>query len=188
MRAATVVQVLQDLFYVLLHVLFYLWSLLKCRNVPDGRANAGSKCAGGGGRCATARAAGYNRSRTFSVVSGHAVGARFHCSPIISVSLFRFPGAAASRHRMWFNVPVRVTARCLSREYLSPNDATWRILIELLAVIIIPGRQQLLSCFRGHLTMAISRRCLFCRHRGTAIARVHPVHLVNAEQRRIPLQ
>jgi len=29
MRAATVVQVLQDLFYVLLHVLFYLWSLLK---------------------------------------------------------------------------------------------------------------------------------------------------------------
>jgi len=26
---ATVVQVLQDLFYVLLHVLFYLWSLLK---------------------------------------------------------------------------------------------------------------------------------------------------------------
>ena len=28
MRAATVVQVLQDLFYVLLHVLFYLWSLL----------------------------------------------------------------------------------------------------------------------------------------------------------------
>jgi len=30
MTAATVVQVLQDLFYVLLHVLFYLWSLLKC--------------------------------------------------------------------------------------------------------------------------------------------------------------
>jgi len=29
MRAATVVQVLQDLFYVLLHVLFYLWSLFK---------------------------------------------------------------------------------------------------------------------------------------------------------------
>ena len=29
MRAATVVQVLQDLFYVLLHVLFYLCSLLK---------------------------------------------------------------------------------------------------------------------------------------------------------------
>jgi len=29
LRAATVVQVLQDLFYVLLHVLFYLWSLLK---------------------------------------------------------------------------------------------------------------------------------------------------------------
>jgi len=28
MRAAIVVQVLQDLFYVLLHVLFYLWSLL----------------------------------------------------------------------------------------------------------------------------------------------------------------
>ena len=28
MRAATVVQVLQDLFHVLLHVLFYLWSLL----------------------------------------------------------------------------------------------------------------------------------------------------------------
>ena len=28
MRAATVVRVLQDLFYVLLHVLFYLWSLL----------------------------------------------------------------------------------------------------------------------------------------------------------------
>jgi len=28
MRAATVVQVLQDLFYVLLHVLFYLWLLL----------------------------------------------------------------------------------------------------------------------------------------------------------------
>jgi len=28
MAAATVVQVLQDLFYVLLHVLFYLWSLL----------------------------------------------------------------------------------------------------------------------------------------------------------------
>jgi len=28
MRAETVVQVLQDLFYVLLHVLFYLWSLL----------------------------------------------------------------------------------------------------------------------------------------------------------------
>jgi len=27
MRAATVVQVLQDLFYALLHVLFYLWSL-----------------------------------------------------------------------------------------------------------------------------------------------------------------
>ena len=27
MRDATVVQVLQDLFYVLLHVLFYLWSL-----------------------------------------------------------------------------------------------------------------------------------------------------------------
>jgi len=31
MRAATVVQVLQDLFYVLLIVLFYLWSLLKSR-------------------------------------------------------------------------------------------------------------------------------------------------------------
>ena len=31
-RAATVVQVLQDLFYVLLHVLFYLWSLLNDRN------------------------------------------------------------------------------------------------------------------------------------------------------------
>jgi len=30
MRAATVVQVLQHLFYVLLHVLFYLWSLLNC--------------------------------------------------------------------------------------------------------------------------------------------------------------
>ena len=30
-RAATVVQVLQDLFYVLLHVLFYLWSLLYLR-------------------------------------------------------------------------------------------------------------------------------------------------------------
>jgi len=29
LRAATVVQVLQDLFYVLLHVLFFLWSLLK---------------------------------------------------------------------------------------------------------------------------------------------------------------
>jgi len=28
MRAVTVVQVLQDLFYVLLHVLFFLWSLL----------------------------------------------------------------------------------------------------------------------------------------------------------------
>jgi len=28
MKAATVVQVFQDLFYVLLHVLFYLWSLL----------------------------------------------------------------------------------------------------------------------------------------------------------------
>jgi len=28
-NCATVVQVLQDLFYVLLHVLFYLWSLLK---------------------------------------------------------------------------------------------------------------------------------------------------------------
>jgi len=28
MTAATVVQVLQDLFYVLMHVLFYLWSLL----------------------------------------------------------------------------------------------------------------------------------------------------------------
>jgi len=28
MRAATVVQVLWDIFYVLLHVLFYLWSLL----------------------------------------------------------------------------------------------------------------------------------------------------------------
>ena len=29
MRAATVVQVLQDLFQVLLHALFYSWSLLK---------------------------------------------------------------------------------------------------------------------------------------------------------------
>ena len=29
MGAATVVQVLQDMLYVLLHVLFYLWSLLK---------------------------------------------------------------------------------------------------------------------------------------------------------------
>ena len=29
---ATVVQVLQDLFYVLLQVLFYLWSLLKLKN------------------------------------------------------------------------------------------------------------------------------------------------------------
>jgi len=28
LRAATVVQALQDLFYVILHVLFYLWSLL----------------------------------------------------------------------------------------------------------------------------------------------------------------
>jgi len=34
MRAATVVQVLQDLFYVLLHVLFYFWSLL---NVSSAR-------------------------------------------------------------------------------------------------------------------------------------------------------
>ena len=33
MRAATVVQVLQDLFYVLLHVLFYLWSLLNSTGV-----------------------------------------------------------------------------------------------------------------------------------------------------------
>jgi len=31
MRAATVVQVLQDLFQVLLHVVFYLWSLLNFR-------------------------------------------------------------------------------------------------------------------------------------------------------------
>jgi len=30
---ATVVQVLRDLFYVLLHVLFYLWSLLYCHVV-----------------------------------------------------------------------------------------------------------------------------------------------------------
>jgi len=30
MRAATVVKVLHDLFYVLLHVLFYLWLLLNC--------------------------------------------------------------------------------------------------------------------------------------------------------------
>ena len=34
MRAATVVQVLKDLFYVLLHVLFYLWSLLKAQYTP----------------------------------------------------------------------------------------------------------------------------------------------------------
>jgi len=47
MRAATVVQVLQDLFYVLLHVLFYLWSLLynttagdpgRTRSISDGGA------------------------------------------------------------------------------------------------------------------------------------------------------
>jgi len=43
MRAATVVQVSQDLFYVLLHILFYLWSLLKtssrtrCRPTPASR-------------------------------------------------------------------------------------------------------------------------------------------------------
>ena len=36
MRAATVVQVLQDLFYVLLHVLFYLWSLLKFWSMGGG--------------------------------------------------------------------------------------------------------------------------------------------------------
>ena len=35
MRVATVVQVLQDLFYVLLYVLFYLWSLLKRSFGPD---------------------------------------------------------------------------------------------------------------------------------------------------------
>jgi len=54
MRAATIVQVLQDLFYVLLHVLFYLWSLLNgdfytTSNVTAlgrGRCNGGS--AGGG--------------------------------------------------------------------------------------------------------------------------------------------
>jgi len=35
-NSATVVQVLQDLFYVLLHVLFYLWSLLKAwYTAPD---------------------------------------------------------------------------------------------------------------------------------------------------------
>ena len=33
MRATTVVQVLQDSFYVLLHVLFYLRSLLKCQTL-----------------------------------------------------------------------------------------------------------------------------------------------------------
>ena len=37
MRAATVVQVLQDLFHVLLHVLFYLWSLLKTNWSPAAR-------------------------------------------------------------------------------------------------------------------------------------------------------
>jgi len=36
MRAATVVQVLQDLFYVLLHVLFYLWSLPYSRKLAPG--------------------------------------------------------------------------------------------------------------------------------------------------------
>jgi len=35
MRAATVVQVLQNLFYVLLHVLFYLWSPLNCMHVKN---------------------------------------------------------------------------------------------------------------------------------------------------------
>ena len=34
MRDATVVQVLQDLFYVLLHVLLYLWSLLRPLAIP----------------------------------------------------------------------------------------------------------------------------------------------------------
>jgi len=38
---ATVVQVLQDLFYVLLHVLFYLWSLLKAE--PDVQGGQRSK-------------------------------------------------------------------------------------------------------------------------------------------------
>ena len=39
MRAATVVQVLQDLFCVLLHVLFYFWSLLNWRTaVQDPRS------------------------------------------------------------------------------------------------------------------------------------------------------
>ena len=37
MRAATVVQVLQNLFYVLLHILFYLWSLLKRWKLSRGR-------------------------------------------------------------------------------------------------------------------------------------------------------
>ena len=32
---ATVMQVLQDLFYVLLHVLFYLWSLLKLQQLGE---------------------------------------------------------------------------------------------------------------------------------------------------------
>jgi len=35
MRAATVVQILQDLFYVLLHVLFYLWSLVNSHKYPQ---------------------------------------------------------------------------------------------------------------------------------------------------------
>jgi len=37
MRAATVVQVLQDLFQVLLHVLFYLWSLLEEQSAKERR-------------------------------------------------------------------------------------------------------------------------------------------------------
>jgi len=46
MRAATVVQVLQDLFYVLLHVLFYLWSLLYyCPSHPAAVAAAAAAAA-----------------------------------------------------------------------------------------------------------------------------------------------
>ena len=44
MRAATVVQVLQDLFYVLLHVLFYLWSLLNTgRSEQHSEATSGTR-------------------------------------------------------------------------------------------------------------------------------------------------
>jgi len=38
----------------------------------------------------------------------------------------------------------------------------------------------------SHITLSIQRQCLWCCHHGRAIARVHPVHLMNVEPKTKP--